>query len=103
MSSGVIVMYFHGLMYRHDDVKDVHCCLFMVDRNNQMDKLQSGPLMVKSLTRRCSGINFSKWSHYGVIPHGKMLCEVQMFRYPNNVIRELFLDKSVSVDTNRSP
>jgi hypothetical protein len=52
MSSGVIVMYCHGLMYRHDDVKVGHCCLVMDDRKYQMDELQSGPLMVKSLTGR---------------------------------------------------
>jgi hypothetical protein len=54
MSSGVIVMYCHGLMYIRDDVKVGHYCLFMVDKNNQMDKLQYGNLMVKSLMRRCS-------------------------------------------------
>jgi hypothetical protein len=80
MSSGVIVMYCHGLMYRRDDVKVGHYCLVMVDRNNQMDKLQSGPLMVKSLMGRHSWIKFSKWSPYGEIPHGKTLCEVQMVR-----------------------
>ena len=57
MSSGVIMMYCHGLMYRRDYVKVGHCCLGMVDRNNQMDKLHSGPLMVKSLT----GIHFVKY------------------------------------------
>jgi hypothetical protein len=50
-----------------------------------MDKLQSGPLMVKSLTGRRSWIKFSKWSPYGEIPHGKIsqsgLCEVQMVRW----------------------
>jgi hypothetical protein len=58
MSSGVIVMYCHGLMYRHDDVKVGYYCLVMVDRNDQMDKIQSGPLMVKSLTRRRFWIKF---------------------------------------------
>ena len=80
MSSGVIVMHCHGLMYRQDDVKVGHYCLVMVDRNNQMDKLQSGHLMVKSLTRRHSWIKFSKWPPYGESPHGKILCEVQMVR-----------------------
>jgi hypothetical protein len=46
-----------------------------------MDKLQSGPLMVKSLTGRCSWLKFSKWPPYGEIPHGKTLCEVQMVRW----------------------
>jgi hypothetical protein len=41
-----------GLMYRWVDVKVDHCCLVMVDRKYQMDELQSGPLMVKSLTGR---------------------------------------------------
>jgi hypothetical protein len=50
----------------------------MVDRKNQMDKIQSNPLMVKSLTGRISWIEFSKSSPYGEIPHGKRLCEVQM-------------------------
>jgi hypothetical protein len=50
MSSGVIVMYCHGLMYRWDDVKVGHCYLVMADRKYQMDEIQSGPLMVKSLT-----------------------------------------------------
>ena len=39
MSSGVIVMYCHGLMYRHDDVKFGDCFLVMVDRKYQMDEL----------------------------------------------------------------
>jgi hypothetical protein len=52
MSSGVIVMYCHELMYRRDDVKIGHCCLVMVDRKYQMDGVQSGPLMVKSLMGR---------------------------------------------------
>jgi hypothetical protein len=46
-----------------------------------MDKLQSGPLMVKTLMGRCSWIKFSKWSPSGEIPHKKMLCEVQMVRW----------------------
>jgi hypothetical protein len=46
-----------------------------------MDKLQSGPLMVKSLMGRHSWIKFSKWSPYGEIPHRKTLCEVQMVRW----------------------
>jgi hypothetical protein len=41
-----------GLMYRWVDVKVDHCCLIVVDRKHQMDELQSGPLMVKALTRR---------------------------------------------------
>jgi hypothetical protein len=52
----------------------------MVDRKNQIDKLQSDPLMVKTLVGRRSWIKFSKWSPYGEISHGKMLCEVQMVR-----------------------
>jgi hypothetical protein len=88
MSSGFIVMYCHGLMYRRDDVKVGHYCLVMFDRNNQMDKPRSGPLMVKSLTGRFSWINFSKWSPYGEIPHRKTLYEVQTMRYPNSVVRE---------------
>ena len=80
MSSGVIVMYCHGLMYRRDDVKVGHYCLIIVDRNNQVDKIQSGPLMAKYLTGRRSWIKFSKWSPYGESPHRKTLCEVQMVR-----------------------
>jgi hypothetical protein len=80
MSSGVIVMYCHGLMCIRDDVKVSHYCLVMVDRNNQMDKLQSGPLMVNTLTGRHSLIKFSKWSPYGEISHKKTLCEVKMVR-----------------------
>jgi hypothetical protein len=52
ISSALIVMYCHGLMYIRDDVKIVHCCLVMVDRKYQMYELQSGPLIVKSFTRR---------------------------------------------------
>jgi hypothetical protein len=48
-----------GLMYRWVDVKVGHCCLVMVDRKYQMDELQSGPLMVKSLMGRC--FVKSKW------------------------------------------
>jgi hypothetical protein len=72
MSSGVIVMYCHGLMYRRDDVKVGHCYLVMADRKYQMDELQSGPLMVKSLTGRC-------------------LCKVQMVKWlshPRCVVKE---------------
>ena len=52
-------MYCHGLMYRRDDIKVGHCYLVMADWKYQMDELQSGPLMVKSL----AGIRFvnSKW------------------------------------------
>jgi hypothetical protein len=46
-----------------------------------MDKIQSGPLMVKSLTGRCSWINLSKWSPYGEIPQRKTLCKVQMVKW----------------------
>jgi hypothetical protein len=46
-----------------------------------MYKLQSGPLMVKSLTGKRSWVKFSKWSPYGESPHGKMLCEVQIVRW----------------------
>ena len=53
----------------------------MVDRKNQMYKIQSGPLMVKALTGRHSWKKFPKWSPYGEIPHGKMLCEVKMVRW----------------------
>ena len=45
MSSDFIVMYCHGLMYKRDDVKVGHYCIVMVDRNNQIDKIQSGPLV----------------------------------------------------------
>jgi hypothetical protein len=54
-----------------------------------MDKLQSGPLMVKSLTGRCSWIKLSKWSPYGEIPHGKKLCEVQMVRWLSSPVVSL--------------
>jgi hypothetical protein len=33
-------MYCHGLMYRHDDVNIVHCCVFMTNRKYQMDEVQ---------------------------------------------------------------
>jgi hypothetical protein len=59
MSCSVIVMYCHGLMYRRDDVKVGHCFLVMDDRKYQMNELQSGPLMLKSLMRICF-VN-SKW------------------------------------------
>ena len=49
----------YGLMYIWDDVKVIHCFLFMIYRKYQMDELQSGPLMVKSLTGRC--FVKSKW------------------------------------------
>jgi hypothetical protein len=51
-----------------------------------MDKLQSGPLMVKTLMVRHSWIKFSKWSPYGEILHGKMLCEFQMVRWLSSPI-----------------
>jgi hypothetical protein len=41
------MMYFHGLMYRWDDVKVCHYCIVMDDRMYQMDELQSGPLWCK--------------------------------------------------------
>jgi hypothetical protein len=50
MPSGLIIMYCHGLMYRQDDVKVGLCYLFMDDMKYKMYELQSGPLMVKSLT-----------------------------------------------------
>jgi hypothetical protein len=49
----------YGLMYRWVHVKVDDCYLIMVDRKYQMDELQSGPLMVKSLTGRC--FVKSKW------------------------------------------
>jgi hypothetical protein len=41
-----------GLMYKWDDVKVDVCCLIMVYRKYQIYELQSGPLMVKSITER---------------------------------------------------
>jgi hypothetical protein len=41
------------------DVKMTHYCLVMVDREVQMDELQSGPLMVKSLTGRHFAVELS--------------------------------------------
>jgi hypothetical protein len=49
-----------------------------------MDELQSGPLMVQALMGRCSWLEFSKWSPYGEIPHGKTLCKVQMVKWLSN-------------------
>jgi hypothetical protein len=57
MSRGVIVIciYEYGSMsFSWIDVMMTHYCLVMVV---QMDEHQSGPLMVKSLTRRCFVVN----------------------------------------------
>ena len=59
MSSSVIMMYCLGLMYIWDYVKVGIFYHVMVDRKYQMDELQSGPLMVKSLMGRC--FVKSKW------------------------------------------
>jgi hypothetical protein len=48
-----------GLIFRWVDVKVDYCCLIMVDKKYQMDEIQSGPLMVKSLMGR-RFVN-SKW------------------------------------------
>ena len=69
-----------GLMYRWVDVKVDNCYLVMYDKKYQMEEFQSGSLMAQALTRRHSWINLSKWSPYGEIPHGKMLCKVQMIK-----------------------
>jgi hypothetical protein len=57
-------------MHSWIDVNMTHYCLVMVV---QMDEIQIGPLMVKSLMGRHFAVN-SKWSPYGEIPYGKTLC-----------------------------
>ena len=62
------------LMHSKIDVKMTHYCPVMVV---QMDELQSGPLMVKSLTGRCFAVNSKvvivlswlyKWMNSKVVP-----------------------------------
>jgi hypothetical protein len=61
-----------GLMYRWNDVKVGHFCLVMIDKKYQTDKLQSGPLMVKSLTQVCLRDNVMKINEFsnGTTPYG---------------------------------
>jgi hypothetical protein len=52
-------MRYHNDVFSWIDVKVGVCFPVMVDRNYQMDELQSVPIMVKSLMGRCFAK--SKW------------------------------------------